>query len=46
MLKHWYIVQVFRGSENLFIDRLGSFIDYEVFTPKQIQLLKRKRSNN
>ncbi len=42
MLKHWYIVQVFRGSENLFIDRLGSFIDYEVFTPKQIQLLKRK----
>ena len=42
MRKHWYVIQVFRGQEDVFINRLKHFEDYEVFTPKQIQLLKRK----
>ena len=41
MSKHWYVVQVFRGQEDNFIQRLNNE-DYEVFTPKQIQLLKRR----
>ena len=39
--KHWYIVQVFRGQEDNFIQRLNNE-NYEVFAPKQIQLLKRR----
>lgn len=41
MSKHWYVVQVFRGQEDNFIQRLNNE-DYEVFTPKQIHLLKRR----
>ncbi len=43
-MKHWYIVQVFRGQEDFFINRFINHEDYEVFTPKQVQLLKRKES--
>jgi len=43
-VKHWYIVQVFRGQEDFFINRFINHEDYEVFTPKQVQLLKRKES--
>ena len=42
MTKHWYVVQVFRGKEEVFIDRLKQFDDCSVFTPKQVQLFKRK----
>lgn len=42
MSKHWYVVQVFRGKEDIFIDRLKQYGDYNVFTPKQVQLFKRK----
>ena len=42
MEKHWYVVQVFRGQEDLFIDRFKNHEDFEVFTPKQVHLLKRK----
>lgn len=42
MKKNWYVVQVFRGQEDFFIDRLKNFAEIEVFTPKQVQLLKRK----
>ena len=42
MAKHWYVVQVFRGKEEVFIDRLRQFTEYSVFTPKQVQLFKRK----
>lgn len=41
MSKHWYVVQIFRGREDIFIDRLKQYEDYNVFTPKQVQLLKR-----
>lgn len=42
MKKNWFVVQVFRGQEDFFIDRLKGFDEFEVFTPKQVQLLKRK----
>ena len=42
MDKHWYVVQVFRGKEDTFIERLDQVDEYSVFTPKQVQLLKRK----
>lgn len=42
MGKHWYVVQVFSGQELTFIERLSENEDYEVFTPRQVQLLKRK----
>lgn len=42
MDKHWYVVQVFRGKEDTFIERLNQVEKYSVFTPKQVQLLKRK----
>ena len=41
MSKHWYVVQVYRGQEDNFIQRLNNE-DYEVFTPKQTQLFKRR----
>lgn len=42
MAKHWFVIQVFRGQEENFIDKLSGFNDYEIFTPKQVQILKRK----
>ena len=40
--KHWYIVQVFRGQEKVFVERLKDACDYYVFVPKRVVLLKRK----
>ena len=40
--KHWYIVQVFRGQEEVFVERLRDTADYYVFVPKRVVLLKRK----
>lgn len=42
MLKHWYIVQVFRGQEDIFVNRLKDYDEYFVFVPKRVVLLKRK----
>ena len=42
MLKHWYIVQVFRGQEDVFMNRLKDYDEYFVFVPKRVVLLKRK----
>ena len=40
--KHWYVVQVFRGQEHVFEKRLVDNVDYFVFVPKRVVLLKRK----
>lgn len=45
MANHWYVVQVFRGQEENFVDNLSGFDDYEIFTPKQVQVLIRKNEH-
>lgn len=42
MEKNWFVVQVFRGFEDIFVNRLNFSDDYNVFTPKQALILKRK----
>ena len=44
MRKHWYVIQVFRGKEDFFVERLKGNEEFLAFVPKRVLILKRKDS--